>query len=68
MISYNKLLHLLVDRRLKLSTVCKESGLSFKIVTKINNNENLTLETIEKLCVYLGCEIGDIVEFIKEGD
>lgn len=66
MISYNKLLHLLVDRKLKLSNVCKESGLSYKIVTKINNNENLTLETIEKLCNYLNCEIGDVVEFVKE--
>jgi putative transcriptional regulator len=66
MISYNKLLHILIDRKLKLSNVCKDAGLSYKIVTKINNNENLTLETIEKLCVYLNCEIGDIVEFVKE--
>jgi putative transcriptional regulator len=57
---------MLIDRKLKLSNVCKDSGLSYKIVTKINNNENLTLETMEKLCNYLNCEIGDIVEFVKE--
>lgn len=66
MISYKKLLHLLIDRELKLPQVVKEAGLSYKIVTKINNNENLTLETIEKLCNYLSCEIGDIVEFVKD--
>jgi putative transcriptional regulator len=55
---------MLVDKKLKLSTICKEAGLSYRIVTKINNNENLTLETIEKLCKYLNCKIQDIVEII----
>jgi putative transcriptional regulator len=55
---------MLIDKDIKLSTVCKEAGLSFKIVTKINNGENLTLETIEKLCKYLNCKIQDIVEII----
>jgi DNA-binding Xre family transcriptional regulator len=55
---------MLVDKNLKLSSVCKEAGLSFKIVTKINNGENLTLETIEKLCKYLKCKIEDIVEIL----
>jgi putative transcriptional regulator len=64
MISYKPLLHMLIDKDIKLSTVCKEAGLSFKIVTKINNGENLTLETIEKLCKYLNCKIQDIVEII----
>ena len=49
MISYKPLLHILVDKNMKLSTVCKEAGLSYRIVTKIYNNENLTIETIEKL-------------------
>lgn len=64
MISYKPLLHMLVDKNLKLSTVCKEAGLSSKIATKINNGENLTLETIDKLCKYLNCKIQDIVEII----
>jgi putative transcriptional regulator len=64
MISYKPLLHMLVDKNLKLSTVCKEAGLSLKIVTKINNGENITLETIDKLCNYLNCKIEDIVEII----
>jgi putative transcriptional regulator len=64
MVSYKPLLHMLVDRDLKLTNVCIDAGLSSKIATKINNNENLTLETIEKLCKYLNCKIQDIVEII----
>ena len=64
MISYKPLLHMLVDKNLRLSNVCKEAGLSYKIVTKINNDENLTIETIEKLCKYLNCRIQDVVEIV----
>jgi putative transcriptional regulator len=55
---------MLVDRDLKLTNVCIDAGLSSKIATKINNGENLTLETIDKLCKYLNCKIQDIVEII----
>jgi len=66
MISYKPLLHILVDKNMKLSTVCKEAGLSYRIVTKIYNNENLTIETIEKLCLYLNCKIENVVEITND--
>jgi DNA-binding Xre family transcriptional regulator len=64
MISYKPLLHLLIDRDLKLTNVIKEAGLSTNIVTKINNSESITLASLEKLCKYLDCKIQDIVEII----
>lgn len=64
MISYKPLLHLLIDRELKLTNVVVESGLSSNIVTKINNGESITLTSIDKLCKYLNCKIQDIVEIV----
>lgn len=66
MISYKPLLHLLIDRDLKLTNVVKEAGLSSNIVTKINNRENITLSSIEKLCLYLNCKIEDVVEIVND--
>lgn len=66
MISYKPLLHLLVDRNLKLTNVIKSVGLSSNIVTKINNNESITIETIDKICIYLGVKIENVVEIIKK--
>lgn len=64
MISYKPLLHMLIDKNLKLTNVVKESGLSSNVVTKINNGESITLASVEKLCKYLNCRIQDIVEIL----
>jgi putative transcriptional regulator len=64
MISYKPLLHMLIDKDLKLTNIIKESGLSTNIVTKINTGESITLISVEKLCKYLNCKIQDIVEIV----
>jgi putative transcriptional regulator len=64
LISYKPLLHMLIDKDLKLTNVVKESGLSSNITTKINNGENITLASLEKLCLFLECRIEDVVEII----
>jgi DNA-binding Xre family transcriptional regulator len=37
-------------------------------LAKLAKQEPVTLETLEKICNVLGCNIGDVVEFIKEND
>lgn len=67
MISYRKLRILVKeDRKLILSHVCKEAGVSTNLVTKINNDQSIELKSLEKICLYLGIEIEDAVEFIDE--
>jgi DNA-binding Xre family transcriptional regulator len=55
-----------MDHGLKLSNVVKECGLSMKFITKINNNENIELKTLEKICLHLGISIQEVVEFIPD--
>lgn len=66
MISYRPLKIYLMDHGLKLSNVVKECGLSMKFITKINNNENIELKTLEKICLHLGISIQEVVEFIPD--
>ena len=66
MVSYKRLLHILVDRDLKLTNVIRDSGVSASVVTKINNNEYIRLDTLEKICIYLNIRVQDAVEFVDE--
>ena len=46
-------------------TQLKETaGISTNAVAKLGKNESVSLETLEKICRMLQCNIGDIVEFI----
>ena len=41
----------------------KELGLSSTTIAKLSKNENISLEVLEKICNFLNCKIGDIIEF-----
>ena len=34
-----------------------------RIITKIGRGENVSLETLGKICKYFQCDIGDIIEY-----
>ena len=67
-ISYKKLLHLLIDRKISNNELIKNSCISANILTRIKRNEYISLESIEKLCRYLQCSPNDILEFDLEND
>ena len=66
MISYRPLRIYCMDNKLKLSNVLKECGLSTRLATKINNDENMELKTLEKVCLYLDIPMECAVEFVRE--
>lgn len=66
MITYDKLRHLLVDRKIKLSVLCKTLNISRPTKSKIDNDEIVNLEILIRICTYLECDIGDIVSIKKD--
>ena len=44
----------------------KASGLSSSTMTKLRKGEDVSMEALRKICICLGCNIGDIVEFVDE--
>ena len=64
-VAYKKLWKLLIDRDLKKSEVRIAAGISPSTFSKMNRNEYVALEVLEKLCRVLGCDIGDVVEVVK---
>lgn len=67
-ISYNKLWKLLIDKNLNKTQLREKSGISTNVVAKMGRNEPVSMETLVKICSYLKCEIGDIVELDFKGN
>ncbi len=64
--SYKKLFRILVDKDMSKVDLRKATGLSSNTMTKIRRGEYVSMEALNKICVVLSCNIGDIVEFVEE--
>ncbi len=63
-VSYNKLWHLLLDRKMSKSALEKKAGISHYAMTKMGKDADVTTEVLVKICDALECGIDDIVDFI----
>lgn len=62
MISYNKLWKLLIDKKLKKSDLKEMTGIGSTTLTKLNNDEPVSMDVMVKICIALECNIGDIMD------
>lgn len=62
-VSYVKLWKLLIDRGLKRTDLISMAGISTNILAKLGKNDFVSMESLEKICKSLNCNIGDIVDF-----
>lgn len=66
LISYNKLWKRMIDQNLNKTQLKEKAGISTNAVAKLGKNEAVSMDTIEKVCRALHCNIGDVMEFIDE--
>ena len=64
-VCYKKLWKLLIDRDLKKKDLAKMAGISDYTITKMGKGENITVETLGKICFALDCKVDDIMEVIR---
>ena len=65
-LSYKRLWKLLIDRDLKKKDLQAMANISSASITKLAKNENVTTETIERICIALNCDVSDIMEMTNE--
>lgn len=65
-VSYKKLWKLLIDRDMRKKDLAKLADISNYTITKISKGENVTVETLGKICSALNCNVDDIMEFIPD--
>ena len=63
-VSYKKLWKLLIDKDLMKKDLQSNAGVSWTTITKMSKGETVSTEVLMKICKYLQCDVGDIVEFI----
>lgn len=65
-ISYKKLWIRLIELEITKTNLREKIGISSSTLSKLTKNEYVSMEVLVKICVELNCDIGDIVELVKE--
>ncbi|MBQ8284562.1 MAG: helix-turn-helix transcriptional regulator [Clostridia bacterium] len=64
MVSYNKLWKKLIDLNMKKRELKEATGIGSTTLTKLNNDEPVSMDVMIKICVALNCNIGDIMDVV----
>ena len=64
-VDYSKLWKLLIDRKMNKSQLKDVAHISTNAIAKLGKNEKVSMETIEKICFALECNIEDVVEIMR---
>ena len=65
MISFDPLWKTLIDKKMSKREMAEKAGISKSTLVQLNHNQSVTLETIEKICIALDCDISDVVSIKK---
>ncbi len=64
-VTYNKLWHLLLDRGMKKKELQEMAELTSHTMLKLRNNQDISLETMLKICKCLDCNMEDVMEVVE---
>ena len=59
-VDYKKLWKLLIDKDMKKTDLITVAGISSNVLAKLNKGEFVSMESIQKICKALDCDVGDI--------
>ena len=65
-VSYNRLLELLIDKGIMKTEMRKQAGISTTVLAKMGRNETALMDTLTKVYTALNCGFDDIVEIKAE--
>ena len=63
-VDYSKLWKLLIDKHMNKTQLKNTAPISTNAVAKLGKNESVSLDTLEKICTALDCNIEDIMDFV----
>lgn len=65
-VSYMKLWHLLLDKKMTRSDLEKLAGVSHYTMTQMGKGKDVSTEALRNICFALDCKLDDIMEFIPD--
>lgn len=63
---YNKLWKLLIDKNMRKVDLRDAIAITPATLSKLGKNQNVNMNVLSRICKELNCDIGDIVEYVKE--
>jgi len=67
-VTYKKLWHILLDKDMKKKDLQDAAGLTKYAMNKLSRDEDVTTETLGKVCAALDCKTDDIMEFLPDDE
>ena len=64
--SYNKLLKLMIDKKINKTQLREQAGITSNAMAKISKDEPVSIEVLEKICGVLNCTLDDIVDISND--
>lgn len=65
-VNYNKLWKILIDKKMKKTEFAKAIGIGQNTLAKLGRNDTVSMEVMVKICRFLDCNIGDVMDIEKE--
>ena len=67
-VRYDRLFHLLIDKKMTNAQLKEEAGFSANIITRLKRDEYISVESIERICRVLNCGVDDILGVVHDED
>lgn len=68
MISYENLWNVMKEKGVSQYTLIKKYNIIPAQITRLKRNESVSTHTKEMFCKILDCQVGDIMEYIKDDE
>lgn len=65
-VSYKRLWKLLIDKDMKKRDLKEAAKLSPSLMSSLNQDKSVTVNTLERICKVLNCQIEDVMEIIPD--
>ena len=67
-ISYNRLWKRLIDHDLSKTDMMHRANISTNDLARLGKGAPVSMESMEKICKVLNCNIGDVMEFVPDNE
>ncbi len=65
-ISYKRLWKLLIDKDMKKRDLKEAANLSPSLMSSLNQDKSVTVNTLARICTVMDCRIEDIMEIVPD--
>ena len=66
-VSYKRLWKLLIDKDMKKRDLKEAAHLSPSLMSSLNQDKSVTVNTLSRICEVLDCRIEDVMEIVPDG-